>query len=451
MFDITFLTTLGLVFLVTLVGSYLRSVRKDPCLKSFEGFHVTLKRASGKIVWGIMELESTGMELRYRDYVQDEGHLESSYILYASEYHDIETIFRFVDELTDENKKKRMEDIDRSFHPGFVVRLGRRLRNFIGTASDSLSEIIGLMVGRAKKPAGRYIDDKGEAYLNRLGANLIGAAGGVYDPLLERYVGKKVVVEIMEDDEVHEHVGIFKNYSPDFIEVLDVQFPQRQAVKIGPDGCNGQGCMQIEVDNGTLHVQNPHQQPILLHSLLLDGEERLLNVVADAGGTVELHPNREFEKGELRVRVIRELDMIVPRTRSLVRHRAETENQSFLPELIFDMGYLLKPSARSVAQEERLRAQLAENPNSALAAANLGGLLMQRNEFDEAEKWLQHALRMYRSLPDNGRRAEMQLRELRRRQGRAEPVMDQSLVVALAGSRPVRSDSDMTANSRTPG
>ena len=53
LFDVTLLATLGLdIFAATLVGAYVRSRRRDVCLRCFEGFHVTLERADGKIIWG---------------------------------------------------------------------------------------------------------------------------------------------------------------------------------------------------------------------------------------------------------------------------------------------------------------------------------------------------------------------------------------------------------------
>ena len=323
MFDTSLLFTVGLIFLATLVGSYLRSRRRDPCLDSFAGFHVTLERGAGKTVWGILEAESTGLELHYRDDVQDAKHLESSYILYGHEFDDVQAIYRFADELTPENREKRRQDIEHSFHPGPIDRAKRNLRRFVGTASESLSEVVSVLVGRAKKPAGRYITDKGETYLNQLSSNLIGHAGGVFDPLLERYIGQKVVVEIMENDEVHEHVGIFKNYSPDFMEILDVQFPQKQAIAIGPEGCAEDECVQAQLSGTELSVSNPSEPPVLLHTILCDGEEEMINSVINGGEEVILHLPKECENLELRVRVVRELDMIVPRTRAVLRHRAE--------------------------------------------------------------------------------------------------------------------------------
>jgi len=66
---------------------------------------VTIERTDNKIVWGVLEIESTGLELIYRDGVQDDQHMESSYILYGEEYASIQAIYRFVDQLTPENKQ----------------------------------------------------------------------------------------------------------------------------------------------------------------------------------------------------------------------------------------------------------------------------------------------------------------------------------------------------------
>lgn len=420
MFDASLLYTVGLIFFATLIGSYLRSRRKDPCLHSFEDFHVTIERTDNKIVWGVMEVEPSGLELIYRDNVQDSKHIESSYVLYGEEYKDIQAIYRYVDQLSPENKKRRARDIERSFHPGFVERSKRHLRKFIGTASESINEVLSVLVGRAKKPAGRYINDDNEKSLYRLGENLIGHAGGVFDPLLERFIGQKVVVEMMEDDEVHEHVGIFKNYSPDFIEVLDVQFPQKQVMPLGPDGCGGEGCLRVSVEGDKLVASNPGEQPVLIQSLKAGETENLLNVVVDSGESVEIFLQDPPAEATLHVRVVRELDMIVPRTRSLIRHRAERFYEEGLTDIIFDVGVLLRPGRRQAERERRLRDALQRSRMDGLAAANLGALLLQKKEYEEAGQWLRHALSIRNSLPDNGRRAEMQLRELERKQERSD-------------------------------
>lgn len=422
MVDYSLLITLGLIFLITLVGAYARSRRKDRCLKSWEGFHVTLERTTGKLIWGVLKLEPSGMELAYLDSVQDEKHIESSYLLYANEYGDIQAIYRYADRLSERNKKRRARDIERSFHPGPLRRLGRSARNFLSTATDSLNEVFSLLLGRVQKTGGRYLAADGSAAIKTLGGKVLGQVSGAYDPLLEHYIGRRVVIEVVEDDEVHEHVGIFKDYSADFIEVLDIQFPQDEAVTLATDMTFESECVCVALSGSKLRITNNDRRPILIRSLQgAEGEEQLINAVVDNGETIELHldtPN--MEPLRLNMQLVRELDMIVPRTHCVVRHSAENFRAHDLSnpvlEIVFDVGRALVRDKRHESREARLREELRRNPKDAIAAANLGFLLIQKDELLEAEQWLRRALNLEQSLPDGGRRARMELREIERRQ-----------------------------------
>ena len=73
---------------------------------------------------------------------------------------------------------------------------------------------------RAVQKAGRrYLAENTDATLSKLGGKFIGEVGHQADPLLENYIGQRVVFEITGGQEVHEHVGVFKDYSPDFYRV----------------------------------------------------------------------------------------------------------------------------------------------------------------------------------------------------------------------------------------
>src|SRR5690606_7510652 len=127
------------------------------------------------------------------------------------------------------------------------------------------------------------------------------------------------------------------------------------------------------------------------HSLQIPGDEELLNVVVDGDETVILHMEPEFQEAKLNLQVARELDVIVPRTRCLVRHRAEQMPLEMLPDIVFDIGIMLRGNSLQSAREKRLRQTLAENPRLAMAAVNLAAILLQKQEFAEAESWLQQA------------------------------------------------------------
>ncbi|NUQ37932.1 MAG: hypothetical protein HUU23_09085 [Caldilineales bacterium] len=415
MFDLSFLFTILLVFLVGLVGAWLRSRRRDPCLASFEGYHVTLELADGRLIWGVLDVTPTGLELHYRQAVHDDQHVESSFILYGSEYAGIQAIYRYADELEPEKQAEREIAIARAFHPAPPRFLARKLRNFLATAGESFNEVLGLVIGRVKKPAGRYITDASETQLRQLGSNVIGHVGGPHDPLLERFIGSKVVLEVSEEGERHEHVGIFKNYSPDFIEVLDVQFPYRLDLAVDPGEVAERPWVTAAVRDGAVEITNRSEQPILIMGLDIGEGQEPLNIVLDKGVAIPIFPGKPVESARVFCRIIRELDMVMPRTRCQVRHRAEREASGPITDIIFDMGMMLQPSKREQIMETRLRKRLKLNPLDATAAANLGALLLKRNQLDEATQWLQQAQKLRNSLFDHGAGVDLQLRELQRR------------------------------------
>ncbi len=418
--DWSLIITLAVIFLITLVGAWLRTRRKDECLKSFDGYHVTLERADNNVIWGNLQVRTTGLELLYRDAIQDDRHVESSYVLYGAEFDQIQAVYRYADDLTADNKKRREQDLKKWFHPGPLRFLVRKLRNFLTTASESLNEVIGILVGRLRKPAGgSFITETSETYLKQFGSQVIGHVGSSQDPLLECLIGHRVVFELVEEDEVHEHVGIFMNYSADFLEFLDVHYPFKHSLTLHPEGEISANRITAVASGSSLRVHNYCDYPILLQSLQMDnGEEEALNVVVDSGEEVKLFPALQFKSANLQVKIVRELDMIVPRTRAVVRHRAGEFTTTFVPDIIFDLGILIQWGDRTTAREMRLRRQLERNPNHALAAANLGGLLIQQGKFGDAESWLRQAINLRESLPDGGRSAEMQLRELERRRSK---------------------------------
>ncbi len=439
-FDVTLLATIGLVFFATLLGAYIRAQRRDPCLKSFIDYVVTVECAENKVIWGKLELASTGIELRYTDDVHDDNHVESSYVLYTQEFGAIHAIYRYIDELDAKTRVRRRKDLDRSLHPRFLRRVARRIRNFISLASESLSEVIGLIIGGLRKPAGRYITEQSEVRLRELGTTFIGSVGSGYDPMLERFIGQKMVFEIMEEDEVHEHVGIFKQYSPDFFEILDVQMPQKQMLSIEREQAVIAEQIKVSYSSRRLMVDNRSVQMVLLKSITYGDREEPINAMIDSGEHIYLDVDVEAESAVLTFRILREVDMIVPRTRCVVRHRADYYRPEVMPSIIFDLGVKLRGASKVDAQEERLRKQLDKNPLAVFAMANLGALLAQKQQFDEAEPLLRKAWELRNSLPDNGRRTRQLLQEIQRKR-MATPQSRDAFRTTPGGQTPTVSES----------
>jgi small nuclear ribonucleoprotein (snRNP)-like protein len=218
--------TILLILLAAGLAAFIRKRARDKCLRDFERNMVTLEAKSGKTVWGTLRVENTGLEFIYSEKYKDEqGHEEASYILYKYEYSDIQAVIRFHDDLSEPDKKEREKELKRTYHPGPWRREKRRILNVFRTIRDSVVEIINLLISQAKKatPAGKVLASQ-DKYVSQMQQEMVGAVGTSFEPLLERYIGRRVVLQMIKGDKVIEYSGVLKEYTADFVEVMDVDY-----------------------------------------------------------------------------------------------------------------------------------------------------------------------------------------------------------------------------------
>lgn len=437
--DWSFIITLGVIVLTTLIGAWLRSRHKDRCLTDFDGYHVTAERKNNRVIWGDMRLQPTGFELVYRADVQDEGHMETSYVYYKDEYGDIQAIYRYARDLTPDLQERRARSVEKSLHPGVLRRARRSLRNFLSTAADSFAEALTMTLGRVRRKGAALMTDTSQTYLRGISKDVIGYVGTSFDPLLEKFVGTRVVVEVVEDEEVHEHVGMLKEYSADFLEVLDVYYPLPQEVKLsGKTDYHIADKVTITLEDKQLRIHNLADQPQYIEHIEVGEQSTELNAILTGGEEIIVQIAAAGQEIALHMRIASRLDMIVPRAHAMIRHRAERYN----PDSIFDVGLALVRRENDERDIERLRQALRYAPQDAISAAKLGELLLHRGEYREARHWLLEAQERCYRLPDRGNRVAQNLRQIERRmeQMRMRDRMAEELrIIPVSSTEPAES------------
>jgi hypothetical protein len=328
MFDNAFYLTLLFLLLSTLIGTFLSGRRKDKCLKDYAGFQITLDEKSGKMTWGILHVEKTGLELLYKEDYIDQDHVEKSYIMYKNEFGNIHLLFRYIDELTKKNRKIRDRDKERIYHPTFYRRWARSIRNIFNTISDRIKEAFTLLVGQAKKvgSVGNVIGGR-EQYLDRMQSELTGAVQHSYDPILETLIGKKVVFEVTKNDTIIEYVGILKEYTAEFIEFLDIAC--KDSFQLKSDGTTkhniGSQIILGHEDNG-LTIHNDSSCDIILKKITGENGEKNVDITIPQKGAHTLtvkEPALLGKTATLVFETVRIADFIIPRANGIVRHRGE--------------------------------------------------------------------------------------------------------------------------------
>jgi len=222
----TFAITIIFIVLATVIAAFIRRRRKDKCLKDFSNYMVTLEKTDAKAIWGKLSVENTGLELIYPErHIDEDGHDETSYILYKYEYPNIAALIRYHDELSESGKKKREKELKRTYHPGMLQRLKRKIQNIFKTVRDSVMEVVNILISQAKRatPAGAVLTSQ-DKYISQVKQELMDSVGTSYEPLLERYIGNRVVLELIKGDKIFEYCGVLKDYTAEFVEIMDVNY-----------------------------------------------------------------------------------------------------------------------------------------------------------------------------------------------------------------------------------
>jgi len=138
-------------------------------------------------------------------------------------------LIRFHDELSERNKKEREKELKKTYHPTLLRRLKRKVKNVFKTIRDSVMEIVNLLMSQAKKatPAGAVLTSQ-DKYVSQMKQELVGSVGASFEPLLERYIGHKVVLDLIKGDKLFEYCGVLKEYTAEFVEIMDVNYKVKE-------------------------------------------------------------------------------------------------------------------------------------------------------------------------------------------------------------------------------
>ncbi|MBN1188035.1 MAG: hypothetical protein JXB49_37515 [Bacteroidales bacterium] len=225
MIDNLFSLTLLVIIVSSLIAAYIRRKHKDRCLKDFNANFVTVLYADNQTDIGVLSVTGSGMQVRY----EKEVHLGNNekYIgefIYKSEFSAIKCIIRHVDKLHGKQVKSRERQLKYIYKPTFLMRVVRALQNFFKTIRDSLVDVIQVLVGRSIKNANLLSAMQSQnKYVTQVNQQLASMVEAAYEPLLEKNIGKRVEAILDKGEKPLKLRGILKEYTSEFIELLDVK------------------------------------------------------------------------------------------------------------------------------------------------------------------------------------------------------------------------------------
>jgi hypothetical protein len=364
-----FYVTILLIFVTAIITTVATKWSRDKALKFFHGYHVTVERSRGQTSWGKLRVFPTGIELVFdHPYIDPRGLKKTSYLMYGPEMdQQLLSLFRYHDELDEAAQKQRQTQIDRTFNPGPLKRTMRGLRNFVNTLRDAFNAAIAAIVGqyqRLNPIAAPVLSQPGAGQnVTQLGQTLIGrVAANAYEPLLEQYIGRPVILDVVDpldpNNATVQYAGYLADYTQQFVALFNVEHTTEREIEITlPDVDHGERLpplpappppgapppvlaspmleahgLKARIDGPRFRIHNARAEPVVVRRLERSGFEPLtFGMVIPSNGMLDL-PARDARGGKLIVEIVRCLDIVAPRKWASIRHAGQIIDRRGLVE-----------------------------------------------------------------------------------------------------------------------
>ncbi len=214
-----------LLFIAATITAIATRRKRDRCLKYFTHEPVMILMESGKWLWGRFNAYPKAIELVFENPgCDDSGYKKASYVLYSPEVDGIRKILQPPPHAGTPEHEKWQKEIRRIANPSILRRFRRWIWNVFNTLRDAVSQSLGMIIGNMKKstPVGKVAGADKRA--GEVGNTLLGTVPNAYEPVLEKYLSKQVIVEMLEDGQVVEFAGLLQEYSGKYLLLRNVAY-----------------------------------------------------------------------------------------------------------------------------------------------------------------------------------------------------------------------------------
>ena len=188
-------------------------------LRLFEGDRAQVQLEEGDWVTGTLRVVAGGLEILYDEPRPLGGHVESSRLLDRREVSRLRSVLRPETLWTDDVRVRREDQVWRAAHPSWRERLTRWTRELVGR--DPLSA----------------------------------------EPLLRRYLGRPIIVEIRSDARTIHASGLLLAYDTEFLALADATLPAEASLPLCPGKTTGASVEALWNDDG-LELFNRGTEPV---------------------------------------------------------------------------------------------------------------------------------------------------------------------------------------------
>ena len=223
----SFTITIIIISLSGFIGAFIKGKKKDRCLKELNQSNIHIIKIKGEEkdesdILGLLNIEANCIEIKLNDNTKKEN-----LILYKNEYVSINKIIRYTELQNEKEKKEREIEFNKITNPSLFRKMKRTIIIFFNITKDAIFELSETMLSKTKLSSLNQTE-----FVESIKSHTSQSATiSSYQPIWERYIGKKVVLEQIIDNIKTEYSGILKEYSGNYILLYDVNFKNKSQIK----------------------------------------------------------------------------------------------------------------------------------------------------------------------------------------------------------------------------
>ena len=323
--DNSLFITLLFIFVAAVAAVLIKQRKKDKCLKLFHDYHVSYLTVTGQMIWGDLIVFSKGLELAFdAPYRNTGGMLKTSAMIYEPDLANCLAICRTEEGLTDGEKESRRRQVRRAINPGFHRRAWRSFRNLFNTLNDAFSKAFSTVLGQVAKmkagPAGPTLTTH-KGSVDQIGQTLLGVVGNAYEPILERHIGKPVVLELASpadpDKKPVELHGYLADCTDKYIAIVNTDHHPIELIELEVTESTERPGVRITLEPAYVAITCTAPDPLVIRNVAAGEQQYDLGVVLNNGSTLRLTRPADTSV-KLTIERTGHLDIVCPRSQAAV-------------------------------------------------------------------------------------------------------------------------------------
>ena len=220
--SIAFWLPLLFLFVSALLGTAMKRRARDHCLKRLDGTRVILPDLNGKWQHGEVKIFAQGIELIFPSpKAKSFGDIQSL-VIHPNEVDKIPFFIRPAPDVDTRAGVKWAEELERIRNPSFKQRIYRMMLNFYNMLRDAFGQAAQTIMGAMSKDSSVGKVKNSDKRINEIGSGLTELVPNAWEPILEKYRGRRILIERKTPEGFVNEAGVLEDYSSRYLLVRQV-------------------------------------------------------------------------------------------------------------------------------------------------------------------------------------------------------------------------------------